>query len=167
MNTANVCCNRLCRWETNPFALGSYFRTSELPIRNSEACGFNSAYHVSWSLAFAELALRGLNGARSLWHDMSWAFACALCLVCAELLVLGVKSGWLLQVASYKTLIPLGLKGVCSKWLPENRVLISAMLDRVWVTARQALDVAASYPWLWAGSVRVKGRSAHFEWHSL
>lgn len=109
---------------------------------NTEACGFNSAYHVSWSLACAELALRGLNCARSLWHDMSWAFACALCLVCAELVVLGVKSGWLLQVASYATLIPLGLKGVCSKWLPESRVLISAMLDRVWVKARRALDTA-------------------------
>lgn len=76
---------------------------------------------------------------------MSWAFACALCLVCAELVVLGVKSGWLLQVASYATLIPLGLKGVCSKWLPESRVLISATHDRVWVKGRQALDMAASY----------------------
>lgn len=55
------------------------------PIRNTEACGFNSAYHVSWSSACDELALQGLNGARSLWHDMSWAFACALCLVCTEL----------------------------------------------------------------------------------
>ena len=27
--------------------------------------------------------------------------------------------------------------------------------------------MAASYAWLWAGSVRVKGRSADFEWHSL
>lgn len=157
----------LCRWETNPVTLASYFRISKLPIRNTEACGFNSAYHVSWSFACAELALRGLNGARSPWHDMSWAFACALCLVCAELVVLGVKSGWLLQVASYATLIPLGLKGVCSKWLPESRVLISATHDRVWVKGRQALDMAASYAWLWAGSVRVKGRSAHFEWHSL
>lgn len=78
----------------------SFFSISELPIRNTEACGFNSAYRVSWSFACAELALRGLTSARSLWHDMSWAFACALCLVCAELLVLRVKSGWLLQVAS-------------------------------------------------------------------
>lgn len=127
----------LCRWETNPATLLSYFCISELPIRNSEACGFNSAYHVSWSFACARLALRGLNGARSLWHDTSWAFACALCLVCAESVVLGVKSGWLLQVASCATLIPLGLKGVSSKWLPENRVLISAMLDRVWVKGRR------------------------------
>lgn len=70
------------------------------PIRNTEACGFDSAYHVSWSSACAELALQGLNGARSLWHDMSWAFACALCLVCAELGGVRGKSGWLLQVAS-------------------------------------------------------------------
>lgn len=122
---------------------------------------------MSWSSACAELALRGLNGARSLWHDMSWAFACALCLVCTKSVVLGVKSGWLLQVASYATLIPLGLKGVCSKWLPESRVLISATHDRVWVKVRRALDMAASYARLWAGSARVKGRSAHFEWHSL
>lgn len=151
----------------NPVTLASYFCISELPIRNTEACGFNSVYHVSWSFACAELALRGLNGARSLWHDMSWAFACALCLVCAELVVLGVKSGWLLQVASYVTLIPLGLKGVCSKWLPESRALISATHDCVWVKGRPALDMAANYARLWAGSVRVKGRSAHFEWHSL
>lgn len=39
------------------------------------------------------LALRGLNGARSLWHDMSWAFACALCLFCTACLVLGVGGG--------------------------------------------------------------------------
>lgn len=135
----------LWRWETNPVILASQFSISELPIRDTEACRFNSAYHVSWSFACAGLALRGLNVARSLWHDMSWAFACALCLVCAELVVLGVKSGWLLQVASYPTLIPLGLKGVCSKWLPESWVLISAMLDRVWVKGRRALDMAASY----------------------
>lgn len=60
---------------------------------------------------------------------MSWAFACALCFVYAELVVLGVKSGWLLQVASSPTLIPLGLKGACSKWLPASWVLISAMHD--------------------------------------
>lgn len=135
----------LCRWKTNPVTLASHFCISELPIRNIEACGFNSAYRESWSFACAELALRGLNGARSLWHDMSWAFACALFLVCAELVVLGVKSGWLLQVASCATLIPLGLKGVCSKWLPESRVLISATHDRVWVKGRQALDMATRY----------------------
>lgn len=122
---------------------------------------------MSWRFACAGLARRGLNGARSLWHDMSWAFACALCLVCAELVVLGVKSGWLLQVASYVTLILLGLKGVCSKWLPESWVLISGMLDNIWVKGRGTLDMAASSARLWAGSVRIKGHSAHFEWRSL
>lgn len=155
----------LCIWETNPVT--SHFCISELVIRNTEACRFNSAYHMSWSFACAGLARWGLNGARSLWHDMSWAFACALCLVCAELVVLGVKSGWLLQVASYVTLILLGLKGVCSKWLPESWVLISGMLDNIWVKGRGTLDMGASYAWLWAGSVRIKSHSAHFEWHSL
>lgn len=118
---------------------------------------------MSWSFACAVLALQGLNGARSLWHDMSWAYACALCLVFAELVVLGVKSGWLFQVASYVTLILLGLKGVCSKWLPESWVLIFVMLDSIWVKGRCTLDTAVTYAWLWAGSVRVKGHFAHFE----
>ena len=48
-------------------------------------------------------------------------------------------------MASCATLIPLGLKGVCSKWLPENRVLISATHDRVRVKERRALDMAAGY----------------------
>lgn len=130
----------LCK--TNPVTLASFLCIDELPIRNTEACRFNSAYHVSWSPACAELALQGLNGARSLWHDMSWAYACALCLDYTELGALGVKSGWLLQVASYATLIPLGLEGVLSKWLPKSQVLISAMHGRVWVKGRQALDMA-------------------------
>lgn len=92
-----------------------------------------------------ELALRGLNGARSLWHDMSWASACALCLVCTELVALGVKSGRLLQVASCATLIPFRFKGLWSKWLPESRVLISAMHGRLRVKGRQALDMTTSY----------------------
>ena len=29
------------------------------------------------------------------------------------------------------------------------------------------MHTTESYAWRWAGSVRVKGRSAHFEWHSL
>lgn len=124
---------------------------SEEYLRKSQACGFTWAYHLSWRFACVRLAQLGLNAARSLWQDMSWAFACARCFVYAELLMLEVKSGWLLQVASFATLIPLGLKGVCSKWLPESWVLISATHD--------------ASPW--AGIVRVKGRSAHFQWHSL
>lgn len=73
--------------------LPCHLHLGELPIRNTEACRFNSAYHKSWSFACAGLAQRGLTSARSLWHDMSWAYACALCLVCAELLVFGVESG--------------------------------------------------------------------------
>lgn len=114
-----------------------------------------------------ELAPRGLNRARSLWHDMSWAFACALRLVCTELVAFGVKSGWLLQVASCATLIPFRFKGLWSKWLPESRVLISATHGRLWVKGRQALDMATSYAWLRAGRGRVKGHPTHFEWHSL
>lgn len=78
-------CLHVTLHKTNPVTLASILCNNELPIRNTEAYRLNSAYHVSWSFACAELALRGLNSARSLWHDMRWAFACALCLVCTEL----------------------------------------------------------------------------------
>lgn len=139
------CLHVTLHMENQPVTLASFLCINELAIRNTEAYRFNSAYHDSWSFACAELALRGLNSARSLWHDMRWDFACALCLVCTELVVSGVKSGWLLQVAFYATLIPLGLEGVWSKWLPNSQVLISAMHDRVWVKGRQTLDMAAIY----------------------
>lgn len=57
------------------------FRAGGRHIRDAGARRLNSAYHASWIGACAGgLAPRGLNGARSLWHDMSWTFACALCL---------------------------------------------------------------------------------------
>lgn len=68
---------------------------TELRITNTEACRFHSAYRVSWSFACAELALWGLNGACSPWHDMSWAF-CLCTLPCLR---------WAGSV-----------RGGCSKW---------------------------------------------------
>lgn len=70
-----------------------------------------------------------------IWAGLLPVHSAGLCWV-----VLGVKNGWLLQEASYPPLILLGLNGVCSKWLPESRVLISAMLGRVAVKGRRALD---------------------------
>lgn len=61
--------------------LACFFCNTEPRIMNTEACRFNSAYRVSWSFACAELARRGLNGACSPWHDMSWAF-CLCTLPC-------------------------------------------------------------------------------------
>ena len=104
---------RECLLSNLPMEEQTLFRNAELRIMNTEACRFHSAYRVSWSFACAELALRGLNGACSLRHDMSRA----LCLVCAELLASGAAapSGFACNSD------PVRLEGVCSKCPPAAR----------------------------------------------
>lgn len=134
---------------------------TELRIMNTEACRFNSAYRVSWSFACAELALRGLNGACSLWHDMSWAFClCALpCLRWAGGIRVAAPSGFACNSD------PVRLEGVCSKCLLTVRSSSVICMVRFRLKGDRALEMVVSHNRLWAGHAGPKGHSPYFQWH--
>lgn len=123
---------------------------------------------LSWELEFFSLGLAqwGLTSACSLWHDMSWASACALCFVCSELPVfVGQK-----QVAAPSGLHcdsePNTVKKVSFPYGPlGSRVLIFAMLDGVQVEENEAF-------WFWWHGSEwavggVKGCFVHFQRRSM
>lgn len=165
--TAKIMWLKISRATLTPFS----FCTGGRRIRDAGACRLNSAYHASWSGACAGgLAPRGLNGARSLWHDMSWTFACALCFsTLSGWGGGGAERGWgegeegPLQVApeaigvvrasltpSARSPSPPRLAKLGLKWAPD-------------MAARKKTRPSAR----WLATVGVKGRFDHFDWRSL